>query len=72
MLLQTSSVIDELLALQADLVDYLNIRKSKYTAESFSETDVLVNPRTHKDKYCDECEKRYALLKLVAGLREGS
>ena len=64
--------LDELLSLQGELVDYLGMRKSKYTAEGYSQLSEVENPSLGKDKYCLECHKRLALMRIALKMRNSS
>ena len=57
--------LEELLALQGDLVSDLNLPISKGAASGYTLSNRSVDNKIVKDKYCSTCNKRLALLKII-------
>ena len=57
--------LEELLALQGDLVSDLNLPISEGSASGYTLSNRSVDNKIVKDKYCPTCNKRLALLKII-------
>ena len=58
--------IEEMLSLQGDLARDLNLPVAKGSASGYIQLRSIDSPAIQKDKYCRNCHKRLAYLKLCA------
>jgi len=64
--------LEEMLCLQGSLVSDLNLPISGGLASGYTISNRAVEKEIVKDKYCSNCNKRYALLKIVKNIENNS
>ncbi|WP_223786561.1 hypothetical protein [Marinicella meishanensis] len=64
--------LEEFLALQGHLASALNLPQTANTVSGFTITNLAVENKPLKDKYCPNCMTRWALLKIIGQIKQPS